>query len=147
MASREDIGADDTGAPGGSPVVSVVDLLSDLAGATTALVRDELALARVEIVRNASRLRDKTAVLFCGAMIALLGGQALVAAAAQLVARWVEPWAANLIVGTVLLAIGGPIVVLAWRRLDLRALTPRRTLDNWRQDRATVTDWTRGSAR
>ena len=147
MTSREDIGADDIGAPGGSPGGSVVDLLTDLASATTALVRDELALARVEIVRNASRLSDTTAMLGCGAMIALLGGQALVAAAAQLLARWVEPWAANLIIGIVLLAIGGPTVMLAWRRLDLRALAPRRALDNWRQDRATVTDWTRGPTR
>lgn len=124
----------------GAPDASVVDLLADLAGATVSLVREELALARVEVVRNASRLRDEVAVLACGAMVTLLGGQALVGGGVELLSRWVEPWLANLIVGGVLILIGGPLVVLMWRRLDLRALVPRRALASLRQNR----DWVRG---
>ena len=121
----------------------VIDLLTDLATATTTLIRDELALARIEVQRNAARLSDTVVVLGCGAMIALLGGQALVASVAQVLSRWVDPWLANLIVGGVLFLAGATLVVAAWRRLDLRTLTPRRALANLRRDRANASEWTR----
>jgi uncharacterized membrane protein YqjE len=118
---------------------SIGALFAELADETTSLVRKEIELARAELVQNASRIAGGAITLVVGGLVALLGVQALIACAILALALWVAPWLAALIVGAVILAIGAVMVLVGRRRLDLRSLTPRRTLLTLRRDR----EWAR----
>jgi hypothetical protein len=118
---------------------SIGALFAELADETTSLVRKEIELARAELMQNASRIAGGAITLVVGGLVALLGVQALIACAILALALWVAPWLAALIVGAVILAIGGVMALVGRRRLDLRSLTPRRTLLTLRRDR----EWAR----
>ncbi len=71
-----------------------------------------------------------------GGVAALLGVQALVACAILALCRWVEPWLAALIVGGGVLVVGAILMAVGRQRLAHISLTPRRTIETLRQDRA-----------
>ncbi len=115
---------------------SVAELFAELAGETTTLIRKEFELARAEVVRNTARLTGGAILLVAGGVAALLGVQALVACAILALCRWVEPWLAALIVGGGVLVVGAILMAVGRQRLAHISLTPRRTIETLRQDRA-----------
>ncbi len=118
------------------PERSVAELFAELATETTTLVRKEFELARAEIVHNLSKVVGGVVLLIAGGLVALLGIQALLACVILVLLRWFEPWLSALIVGGTVLALGILLVAIGRARLDMRALTPRRTLATLRQDGA-----------
>jgi hypothetical protein len=109
---------------------SLWSLLVGLVGDPAGTVRRELDRMRAEITAETSGLVRRTGALGLGGMIALLGGQALVACAILGLARWLEPWLAALIVGAAGLVVGAIVMIIAWRRLGLggRATAPAPTV-------------------
>jgi tetrahydromethanopterin S-methyltransferase subunit C len=115
------------------------ELVSQLSEQTTRLVRDEVALAKVELTEKAKHV-GIGAGLFSGAgLVALYGVGALVATAILGLAEAVPAWLAALIVTVVLFAIAGVVALLGKRHVDAGTpVTPERTIDNVKQDLDTV---------
>lgn len=115
------------------------ELVSQLSEQTTRLVRDEVALAKVELTEKAKHV-GVGAGLFSGAgLVALYGVGALVATAILGLAEAVPAWLAALIVTVVLFAIAGVVALLGKRHVDAGTpVTPERTIDNVKQDLDTV---------
>ena len=126
-------------APPRTPDPTTGELVSQLSEQTTRLVRDEVALAKVELTEKAKHV-GIGAGLFSGAgLVALYGVGALVATAILGLAEAVPAWLAALIVTVVLFAIAGVVALLGKRHVDAGTpVTPERTIDNVKQDLDTV---------
>lgn len=115
------------------------ELVSQLSEQTTRLVRDEVALAKVELTEKAKHV-GLGAGLFSGAgLVALYGVGALVATAILGLAEALPAWLAALIVTVVLFAVAGVVALLGKRHVDAGTpVAPERTIDNVKQDLDTV---------
>jgi Putative Actinobacterial Holin-X, holin superfamily III len=111
------------------------DLIGDLAGQASTLVRREIELARSEIVsglRHAGR----------GAGLAGLGGAlihagflaVLAAVVLGLVQAGMDPWLAALVVGALVIGIGFVIASLGVKEVQTTEMAPRRTVASIRRD-------------
>ncbi len=114
-------------------------LLSDAMGNVSALVRNEVDLARAEISENVTRAAVAVGLLAGAAIIALV---ALNVLAAALVAALTEAgldagWAA-LIVGVVLGVIAFVMMGKGLNDLKLSSLAPTRTVKNVQRDAEAV---------
>jgi uncharacterized membrane protein YqjE len=121
-------------APAGEP--SIGDLFRQLAQDSTTLIRQEVALAKVEMRENVrAAVRDMT-MLAIGAGIAALGALVLTAFLVLILGEALANyWLAALIVGAIYLLVGG---VMAWSNLrSLRdsELKPEKTIDSLKEDR------------
>ena len=99
------------------------ELVKQAADQISTLVRDELALAQVEIREKASRA-GRGAGLFGGAgLVSLYGTLGVLAGIVLLLARVMPAWGAALLVGVVLLIVAG-VLALAGRGQVRRATPP-----------------------
>ena len=115
---------------------SIATLLSDLAGETILLVRQELALLKAELHEKFSRVGQGVGALGAGALIAFSGWLVLLAAAVLGLAEAVPAWLAALIVALLVLSIGGALLWFGKSRFEAKSLTPSRTLRSLREDEA-----------
>jgi hypothetical protein len=115
---------------------SIGTLLSDLAGETILLIRQELALLKAELHEKLGNFSQGAAALGAGALIAFSGWLVLLAAAVAGLATVTPLWLAALIIGLVVLAIGGVLIFFGKSRFDAQSLVPRRTLRSLREDEA-----------
>ena len=116
----------------------VASLLSDLANQIGALIRQEVALFKAELFEKLGMIGRGVGAIAAGALIALSGWLALVAAAILGLAIVLAPWLAALIVGVVLIVIGGAVLYFGKSRFDSDALAMRRTLGSLREDESWV---------
>jgi hypothetical protein len=121
--------------PRGRPVST---LLSDFARETGTLISQEIALFKAELQAKFGRLGQGAGALAAGGMIAFSGWLVLLAAAVLGLSHVVAPWLAALIVGLVVLAIGGGLLLFGRSRLNADALVPDRTLNSLREDQAWI---------
>jgi hypothetical protein len=121
----------------GRPVAA---LLSDLAGETSMLVRQEIALFKAELNENLARIGLGAGALAAGGVIAFSGWLALLAAAILGLSHVLAPWLSALIIGGFVLAIGVGLALFGKSRLKADALVPRRTLNSLREDEAWIRD-------
>jgi hypothetical protein len=131
--------ASDPGAPeviGPRPKTerSLATLFSDLAAETILLIRQEVALFKAELSETFSRAGQGATALAAGGLIAYSGWLTLVAAMILALSQVLPAWLAAAIVGTVIIALGGILVLIGKRRLDAQGLVPRRTLRMLRDD-------------
>jgi hypothetical protein len=102
---------------------STADLVRQAAEQISRLVRDELALARVEMTEKGKRAGMGAGLLGGGGLIALYGVAALVAALIMGLAQAMPAWLAALIVGVALLAAAGGLALVGRARVK-QALPP-----------------------
>jgi hypothetical protein len=121
----------------GRPVAA---LLADLAGETSTLVRQEIALFKAELSEKLVRAGVGAAAIAAGGVIAFSGWLALVAAAIIALCYVVAPWLSALIIGVIVIALGAGLALFGKSRLKADALVPRRTLNSLREDEAWVRD-------
>jgi hypothetical protein len=117
-------------------------LLSDLARQFTLLLRQEMALARAEMVGNIGRLGGAGGLVAAGGLIAFAGLIYLLAAATLGLGQIMELWLAALIVGAVVVLIGTGVALLGRARLQASNLMPHRTVRSLKDDAA----WAREQA-
>jgi hypothetical protein len=116
---------------------SIGDLFSDLTREITTLVRNELALARVEMSTKLSRAGRHAGFLAFGAVVALAGLFTLAASLVLLLVRAGMPaWGAALLVGLGLAAIGGVVAMQAVNALKQEDLAPTETLQTLKETTA-----------
>ena len=121
----------------GRPVTA---LLSDLAGETSTLVRQEIALFKAELSEKLTGMGVGAAALAAGGVIAFSGWLALVAAAIIGLSYVLAPWLSALIIGAVVMALGAGLALFGKSRLKPDALVPHRTLNSLREDEAWIRD-------
>jgi fatty acid desaturase len=113
---------------------SLGELFSELASETGTLVRQEVALAKVELTQKATRAGKDIGRLAAGGAIAYAAFLALLAAIIGLLSQAVPWWAAALIVGIVVGIVGGVMVINALSALKKTDVTPRQTVDTLKED-------------
>jgi hypothetical protein len=117
---------------------SAGSLLSRLLSDASALVRNEVQLAKAELRETTSNLKEAASAIAIGAAVLLAGVLALIAAVILALAQVVEPWVAALIVGAGLAIVGLIMVQTARKKLDFGHLTLERTQSSLRSDARVV---------
>ena len=110
------------------------ELFSDLVTETTTLVRNEVALAKVEITQKATRVGRNLGSLVVGGAIAYAALLAFCAALILLLRRVIPDWAAALIVAAVVGAIGWLLIGKAISALRNIQLKPEETVESIKED-------------
>jgi hypothetical protein len=123
---------------------SLGDLFSELATETSTLVRQEVALAQVEITQKATRAGKQIGFLVVGGAVgyaALLVLLAAIVLGATLLISAVTGWAnttsaliASLIVGAVVAGVSYVMVTGALSALKNMDLAPRKTIESVKED-------------
>jgi hypothetical protein len=116
----------------------VSTLISEFARETGTLLSQEIALLKAELQEKLGRLGKGAGALAAGGLIAFSGWLVLLAAAVLGLSHVVAPWLAALIVGLVVLAIGGGLLLFGKSRVNTDALVPQRTLNSLRKDQAWI---------
>jgi hypothetical protein len=120
------------------PERSLGTLLSDITGETVELVRQELALFKTELQEKLTTAGIGAALLGAGALVAYSGWVFLLLAAVFALALVLPAWAAALIVGVLVVAIGGVLALVGKSRMRADALAPERTMRSLREDQAWI---------
>lgn len=116
---------------------SLGDLFSDLTREITTLVRNELALARVEMSTKMARAARHAGTLALGAVVALAGVFTLAASLVLLLVNAGMPaWGAALLVGLGLAAIGAVLAMRSLQALRQEDLTPTETIQTLKETTA-----------
>jgi hypothetical protein len=96
---------------------STTGLLSRVFSDFTALLRNEVALAKAELSESATRAKAGLAALIGAVATLLAGSLALLAAVILGLAEVMAPWLAALIVGVVITGVGVALLVAAKKKL------------------------------
>src|SRR6185503_5482090 len=110
------------------------DLLGDLATSMSNLVRQEVALAKVEITQKATYVGRNVGYLVIGGAVAYAALLAIIAAIIMLLAKVMPHWGSALIVGAVVGASGCMLIGKAMAELQQTDLTPRETVETLKED-------------
>jgi uncharacterized membrane protein YqjE len=113
-------------------------LFSRLLGDASALVRNEIALAKSELHAAATNAKLGLAALAIASVVMLAGMMTLIAAIVLALAQVMQPWTAALIVGAVLSGIGIAMFVTAKRKLSTTKHPLQRTRTSLQQDAAMI---------
>jgi hypothetical protein len=123
---------------------SLGDLFSELAGETSSLVRQEVALAQVELTQKATVVGKNVGFLAAGgavgytALLVILA--AVVIGLTQLISHFsgwqiiTSAWIAAAVVGLIVGGIAYVLVTSALAKLKNTELTPRQTVDTLKED-------------
>lgn len=122
---------------------SLGQLIKELTGETTTLLRQEVELAKAEMSEKVSRVGTNLAAVGLGGAVALLGAMALVAAVTlgliSLLDNFMSPevamWIAPLLVGAVLAGIGYAMVTKAMATLRQESITPKKTTQSLQENK------------
>ena len=110
------------------------DLFSDLATDMSNLVRQEVALAKLEITQKAKYLGRNVGYLIVGGAVAYAGLLAVIAAIIMLLDRVMPAWGAALLVGIIVAGIAWLLIGKALTALQQADLTPRETVETLKED-------------
>ena len=113
---------------------SIGELLSELAGETSTLIRQEVALAQTELTEKAASVGKNVGFLVVGGAIGYAALLAILAAVIIGLATWIPAWASALIVGAVVGIIGFMMISSALAALKKTELTPRETVESLKED-------------
>ena len=113
---------------------NLAPLLGSIARDIQDLVRGELQLARAEIDQKLHRAIVAAVFLLGGALVAFAGLVVVLQGVAAALALVLPVWAASLIVGVVIVAVGGLFARSGLAMLSLKALTPTRAADSLQKD-------------
>lgn len=113
---------------------SVGSLLSDTARNFSLLVRQEIALAKKEVLGKFGQLGTGAGLLAAGGALAYAGLFCLLAAAIAALAYVLPVWAAALVIGAVVLVVSAVLALAGRSRMRADTLVPQRTLHSLKED-------------
>lgn len=114
---------------------SIGELFGKLTEDMSLLMRQEVALAKAEMSEKVSRATGDLVAVGAGALVALVGGLAVVAAVILvLVAIGITPWLSALIVGVVMGLVGYVMLQRGLKQLRQVDPAPRRTMETLKDD-------------
>ncbi len=113
---------------------SIGELFSELANETGLLIRQEIALAKVEFTQTASSVGRNVGYLVLGGAVAYAAMLALLAAIILLLANFMPAWAAALAVAALVGVIAAVLVSKALASLKKTNVSPRQTVETLKED-------------
>jgi uncharacterized membrane protein YqjE len=113
---------------------SLGELFSELGNETSALVRQEIALAKVELTQKATKAGKNAAYLAAGAAVGYAAFLALMAALVFALGEAMPLWAAALIVGVVFAVVAGIVIYEGINNLKRMNVAPRQTVETLKED-------------
>ena len=130
---------------------SLAALFTGLTRDLSALIRQEIALARAELAEKVGQVRTAVVSLGAGGVVALIGLyfllQALVFGVAALLGGWlggqIAVWLAPLLVGLLAVLLGWAVLRKGLRNLRTTSLAPRQTARSLRRDAELVREQVR----
>ena len=114
------------------------DLFSDLASEMSNLVRQEVALAKVELGQKAKYAGKNIGYLVVGGAVAYAALLAVMAALVMLLDRVMPNWGAALLVGVVVAVVSWLLIGKALAALRQTDMTPQQTVETLKEDAAWV---------
>ena len=114
---------------------STGELVKELSEQVSALVREEVRLAQLEMTRKGKQFGVGAGMISGGGLVALYGVGCLIACAVLAISEALAPWLSALIVGLVLLAVAGITAQAGKRRMKTAAPpVPVETVDSVKAD-------------
>jgi len=113
---------------------SLGELFGDLAKETITLVRQEVALAKVELSQKATLVGKNVGYLVVGGAVLYAAFLAVMAGVVILLAGLMPWWAAALVVGVLLAIVGAMMATSALSSLKNMSLTPQQTVETLKED-------------
>ena len=113
---------------------SLGDLFSELAGETSTLVRQEVALAQVELTQKATIVGKNVGFLVVGGAVGYAAMLAVLAAVIIGLSYFIPAWAAALLVGIAVGISAYLLITKALTALKSTDLTPRQTVETLKED-------------
>ena len=113
---------------------SLGDLFSELASETGTLVRQEVALAQVELTKKATSIGKNVGYLVVGGAVAYAAALALMAALIIGLSYFIPAWASALIVGVAVGIAAYVMISSALAALKKTDLAPRETVETLKED-------------
>ena len=110
------------------------DLFGELASEMSNLVRQEVALAKVEMTQKAKRVGRNVGYLVIGGAVGYAALLAVIAAVIMLLDRLMPAWGAALLVGILIAGISWLLIGKAVSALQETDLTPRETVETLKED-------------
>ncbi|HEX8431660.1 MAG TPA: phage holin family protein [Longimicrobium sp.] len=128
---------DSAGAPGRMDAEpGLGDLFRQLAQDSATLVRQEVALAKVEMTNNLKAAARAAVMVAVGGILALVGVLVLIAFLVIALGDALnEYWLGALIVGLFFLIVGGLLAMRSLKRLKGESLAPGQTLETLKEDK------------
>jgi hypothetical protein len=122
---------------------SLGELFSELAQETSALVRQEVTLAKTEMTQKASTAGRHVGILATGGAVAYAGLLAILAGVIALLDNVMPLWLSALLVGIVVAVVGYLLVRRALDALKREDFAPRETIETLKEDQRWAKDQTR----
>ena len=119
---------------------STGELITQLTAQTSRLVRDEIRLAQKEFQESAKHAGIGAGLFSVAGVFAVFGVATLIAAAVAAIALVLPVWAAALIVGAILLAVGGVAALTGKKQVAEASPVPQQTVANVKEDIQEVKD-------
>jgi hypothetical protein len=116
------------------------ELFADLANETSNLVRNEVALAKVELTQKATTIGKNVGALAVGGAIAYAALLAIGAALIMLLAQAMPAWVAALIIGLIVAGVAWLLISKALTELRKTELTPQKTVETLKEDAQWIKD-------
>ncbi|HWC27104.1 MAG TPA: phage holin family protein [Solirubrobacteraceae bacterium] len=114
---------------------SAAELVKQVSEQTQQLIRQELALARLEVTEKAKHAGIGAGMLAAAGLVALFALGTLIAMLVLLLATAVAAWVAALIVAAALLGLAGVMALVGRRQLKRAApAAPEQTIDSVKTD-------------
>ena len=113
-------------------------ILGNVANDLQGLLRGELRLARMELDQKFHRILLAAVFLAGGALLGFAGLVVFLQGISAALALWLSTWAASLIVGILIVAIGGLLVRSGLKTLSLKTLVLVRTTASLKRDLSVV---------
>ena len=113
---------------------SIGELFSELANETSNLIRQEIALAKVELTQKASQVGRDIGYLVVGGAVAYAALLVLLAAVVILLANVMAWWLAALVVAVLVGIVAAVLISKALASLKKTDVAPRQTVETLKED-------------
>jgi membrane glycosyltransferase len=122
---------------------SIPGLLRELRDEASTLLRQQVALAKVELKENVSEFGGHVAKIAVGGVVTLIGATVLLIGVGQLLGVLLEAaglsndtaqWLGPVIIGLIVAVIGWAMLAKAKKAIAHESLTPRKTIETLKAD-------------
>ena len=114
---------------------SLGELFSELSRQTSTLIRQEIALAKVEMKQKGAEVGKDVGMMAAGGALAYAGLLALIATVIIVLAEFIPWWLSALIVSLIVLGIGGLLVQRGMSALKQTSMAPEQTIETLKEDK------------
>jgi uncharacterized membrane protein YqjE len=114
---------------------SLGELFSELSRQTSTLIRQEVALAKVEMKQKGTEVGKDVGMMAAGGALAYAGLLALIATVIIVLAEFIPWWLSALIVSLVVLGVGGMLIQRGMSALKQTSMAPEQTIETLKEDK------------